>query len=279
MEQARAEAVKLEIDRIEAERAMAQQQRELEEQRQQLLETERQRVELARAEGAEAMKREMKATVTSEIGALQLQSQVLQNTLQDEAETEAVPSESDYESTRRMMVLRGTNESYPIASAATATKGINDWNIDLHQAQQQQVQRTDDAFVVSELVSWGANESTEIDDEPYTSLPSSSTTISPPDSALGNIYPTANNPRRIRREIAVVLPDNANITTTTDSSNHSVNSQVQIQPRLWSDASPTDRMTDQSFDAPLDDVDDDYLMKLRTEEFLLWEKSEGKKSI
>ena len=33
-----------------------------------------------------------------------MQSQVLQNTLQEEAETEAVPSESDYEATRRMMV-------------------------------------------------------------------------------------------------------------------------------------------------------------------------------
>ena len=73
VEQARTEALKRETDRLEAEKAVAKQQQEqqqlqqeLEEQRQRLLETEtRQRVEQARAEGAEAMKREMETAVTT----------------------------------------------------------------------------------------------------------------------------------------------------------------------------------------------------------------------
>ena len=210
------------------------------------------------------------------------QSQILRNMSQEEAEAEATASESDYESTRRMMILHGGNNDPSPMVTETIPNGIVDLNNDLRQ--EQWVQGSDDAFVITERVSWGPDESAEMDDEPSPSM-----TYGQPDISLENIYPPAINPRRITREVAVVLNDAPMDTATASpqnghsfmgnqagSSNNSMNSQVYHPSRPLTDASPNG-MTEESFDAPpLVNGDDDYLMMLRTEEVILREKTEGK---
>ena len=171
--------------------------------------------------------------------------------------TVAEATESDYEITRRMILLRGENEPSPIGIDA-ASNEISNLNNELQQ--EQQVQRTDDSFVVCEQVSWWPHTSAEMDDESCRSLPPSTTAYGPPqslpppplppppfppiartqdascspvanskrvhdssnssdqqlkmhevgvgpDSPLTNNYSIATNPRRITREVAVVLTD------------------------------------------------------------------------
>lgn len=213
------------------------------------------------------------------------QPKKLQNmSSQEEVEAEATASESDYESTRRLMILGGGNNKPSPIVTETISNGMVDLNNDLRQ--EQWVQRSDDAFVIIEQVLWGPDESSaKMDDEPS---PSMTMTYRQPDISLNN-----NNSRRITREVAVVLNDEPMDTATASSSNghnlmgsyagssnNSMNSQVDshLQARSWTDASPNGR-TEQSFDAPpINDGDDDYLMMLRTEEVRLREKTEGKKS-